>query len=246
MPSSCFKVETRHTGQMSLKESLKFVVSKYGYSIMKTSSYQDLLEIPSQIHKNLIVRGGGVLHIGGHLAEERFIYKELGVPVLWIEGIPEYANAIKKLIRQIPSQQVECYLLSDISKTSVSFYLANNNRSSSSLYQLADNNGFKGLSMDEEMYLDTFRFDEVHSLNEVSLFLHLVLDVQGAELKVLNGFGLLLNSIVSIKLEVSTFQVYEGAPLYEEVRNFLTDKGFIPLWEPGKNNHGDILFTRNL
>ena len=170
----------------------------------------------------------------------------MGVPVLWIEGIPQYANEIKKLISQIPSQQVECYLLSDISKTNVSFYLANNDRSSSSLYQLADNNGFKDLSMDQEIYLDTFRFDEVHSFNEVSSFLHLVLDVQGAELKVLHGFGLLLNSIVSIKLEVSTFQVYEGAPLYEEVRIFLTDKGFFPLWEPGKNYHGDLLFIRNL
>jgi len=231
---------------MTLKESLKFVVGKYGYSIMKMSSYQDLLEVPSKIHKSLIVQGGGVLHIGGHLAEERFIYQELGVPVLWIEGIPKYANAIKLLIRQIPSQQVECYLLSDISETSVSFYLANNDRSSSSLYQLADNNGFKDLSMDQEINLDTFRFDEVHSLNEVLLFRHLVLDVQGAELKVLNGFGLLLNSIVSIKLEVSTFQVYEGAPLYDKVKKFLKDKGFFPLWEPGKKYHGDILFIRNL
>ncbi len=246
MPGYCFKVKTRYSVQMSLKESLKFVVGKFGYSINKTSSYQNLFEVPSKIHKSLIVQGGGVLHIGGHLAEERFIYQELEVPVLWIEGIPQYANEIKKLISQIPSQQVECYLLSDISKTNVKFYLANNDRSSSSLYQLADNNGFKDLSMDQEIYLDTFRFDEVHSLNEVSSFHHLVLDVQGAELKVLHGLGLRLDLIVSIKLEVSTFQVYEGAPLYEEVRNFLTDKGFFPLWEPGKNYHGDLLFIRNL
>ena len=88
---------------------------------MKMSSYQYLIECASQIHKSLIIRGGGVLHIGGHLAEERFIYQELGVPVLWIEGIPQYANEIKKLISKIPSQQVECYLLSDISKTNVCF-----------------------------------------------------------------------------------------------------------------------------
>jgi len=149
------------------------------------------------------------------------------VSVLWVEGIPDNAIAISNLLRDFPQQQVASYILSDRFEEDVCFYLASNDRSSSSLFQFSDINGFEGLCMDEQIKLNTFRFDEVFSFKDVATSHHLVLDVQGAELEVLSGFGLLLKSINSMKLEVSTFQVYEGAPLYGVVKEFLTKEGFI-------------------
>ena len=52
------------------------------------------------------------------------------------------------------------------------------------------------------------------------------LDVQGAELKILNGLNDLINSFEIIILEVSLHQYNKNAPLFNEVVNFMDSKGF--------------------
>ena len=52
------------------------------------------------------------------------------------------------------------------------------------------------------------------------------LDVQGAELKILNGLNDMLNSFEIVILEVSLHEYNKGAPLYLEVANFLDNNGF--------------------
>lgn len=53
------------------------------------------------------------------------------------------------------------------------------------------------------------------------------MDVQGAELKVLEGFGELLSTVKVIQTEVETKRVYEGAAQFVDVTRFMYDHGFV-------------------
>ena len=52
------------------------------------------------------------------------------------------------------------------------------------------------------------------------------IDIQGGELEALKGFGSLLDKVVCVELEVSLMSIYEGQPLFGEIFDFMTDKGF--------------------
>jgi hypothetical protein len=65
---------------------------------------------------------------------------------------------------------------------------------------------------------------------------HLKLDVQGAELAVLEGCTDLLHTVRSIKLEVQFNRLYHGVPLFGQVDNFLRERDFV-LWRLGELSH---------
>lgn len=66
---------------------------------------------------------------------------------------------------------------------------------------------------------------------------YLKLDVEGFELAVLEGAGLLLDCVTLLELELSLICLYHGAPVFHDVLNFLTGRGFsiVAL----EQNHGD-------
>ena len=80
----------------------------------------------------------------------------------------------------------------------------------------------------------------------------LKLDVQGTELKVIQGAEKILNSVDYILCEMSLVELYEGQPLSTEVINYMSSKGFNLVdildlnRDPGKNEllQFDGLFTR--
>ena len=213
---------------------------------MKTTTYQNLNKLPELLHNQIISKSKGVLHIGAHLAEERFEYELLGVSVIWIEGIPEYYSQVLKNLELFPNQSAWCYFLSDKSASEVPFYLANNDRASSSLFQLGDKSGYPELTMNDQILIETHRIDEIVGCEFFQKYDHVVIDVQGAELAVLFGFGDLLYSVKSMKIEVSTYEVYNGGAKYLEIKQYLANFGFSPLWEPTKHSHTDILFMRKI
>ncbi|AYV85951.1 MAG: FkbM family methyltransferase [Solivirus sp.] len=70
-----------------------------------------------------------------------------------------------------------------------------------------------------------------------------VLDVQGAELEVLKGFGESnLRNIKSIKVEVSTKEFYFGGVLFSELDEFFVRNGFKLLDSP-TDNHCDVTYV---
>ena len=55
------------------------------------------------------------------------------------------------------------------------------------------------------------------------------LDVQGAELAILEGAGSLLDGCVGLEAEVEFFPLYQGQPLFSELEQFLRARGLL-LW----------------
>lgn len=71
-----------------------------------------------------------------------------------------------------------------------------------------------------------------------------VLDVQGAELIVLNGFGKNnIDNISKINVEISTKEFYKGGVLFADLNNFLVKNGF-EILSPPKSDHCDVIYIK--
>jgi FkbM family methyltransferase len=76
-------------------------------------------------------------------------------------------------------------------------------------------------------------------------------DVQGAELRVLNGAQRTLENAVFVMLEVVFFEFFVGGPIFDEVVEYMSDRGFVvyeilePLHRPldGALSQVDLVFV---
>lgn len=85
---------------------------------------------------------------------------------------------------------------------------------------------YNWLKFNESIQVDTSTisaFMESKRLSEID-FIHM--DVQGAELKVLEGATSFLHKIKSVWLEVSDYTLYKNQPLRKDVENFMINHGF--------------------
>ena len=126
----------------------------------------------------------------------------------------------------------------------VDFHIANNDGASSSIFEFGKELGFHKLSMSRSEKLVMNRLDSIFSQSDLEPFAHWVLDVQGAEILVLKGSGLLLNQCKSLYIEVSTREVYKDGASWEELSQFLRSRGLIPLWNPRTKSHENLIFIR--
>jgi FkbM family methyltransferase len=78
-----------------------------------------------------------------------------------------------------------------------------------------------------------------NNIHEID-YIHM--DVQGAELKVLQGAGEFIDTIKSVWLEVETVSLYENQPLKEDVEQFFKKHGFIKHMDTAEVISGDQLY----
>jgi FkbM family methyltransferase len=221
---------------------MDFVVNRF-----KRRVHQVLINVEYPKVRALILQGAtGVLHIGGHHGQEAEEYASLGLPVRWIEAHPDYFEILKSHISNFPNQVAINALLGDENGKQTKFYVASNEGASSSILALSENHGFEksGLRMTDEVFLKMATLDFLISSAEIENLSHWVIDVQGAELKVLSGAVASLKYASSLEVEVSTREVYKGGVQFSELRNFLQIHGLFPLQVPPSNWHGNVLFVR--
>lgn len=86
------------------------------------------------------------------------------------------------------------------------------------------------------------KFASEHALQRIDF---MWLDLQGMELKALEGAGPLLRTVSSIYLEASASPLYEGAPTFSEVEQWMRAHGFVPKYVAiPKDGHGNALFIK--
>jgi FkbM family methyltransferase len=197
------------------------------------------------ILRNLVQNGRNVLHIGAHEGQESEYYCRLGVSVLWIEAQPEVFLRLQKNISEyVPKQSAICALLGDKNLSSVKFHLSNNGTVSSSIYDFGTDAPWARIRMQETIELDMQRLDSLYKPNHFKDFSHCVIDVQGAELVVLQGFGDILHKFNSLQIEVSTMETYKGGAQFSVICTYLQKYNFQPLWLPRDGTHQDIIFLK--
>jgi FkbM family methyltransferase len=227
-----------------LASYLNKTLAHLGISIVRNERNICYENIARDLERNIPKFCRGVVHIGGHFGEEREVYAKYELPVIWIEADPENFRALEENTKPFLNQIAVMALLGSANQDEVEFYVANNNGASSSILRLNSGPGFAGLKQNEIKHLPMRRLDSILEYSTIANMDLWVIDVQGSELEVLKGAGLLLSIPKIIQLEVSTYPIYTDQPLFAEVNEFMLANRFIPIIEPKGRFHGNAFFIR--
>ena len=201
-------------------------------------------DLENEVKNSLIRNANGILHIGGHYGHEGYFYNENKLKVIWIEALPDVHAKLAQSISRYSEQIAYCCLLGDKNMSDVDFFISNNDGSASSIFNISENSNFNSVFVLDKITIPMKRLDNLLSDIYMADYDHWIIDVQGAELLVLQGAGDLISYCNSITVEVSTRETYVNGAKYLELKDFLFNHGFFPLWEPEDRDHTDIPFIR--
>lgn len=176
----------------------------------------------------------GVIHIGGHKAEEAEAYAKAGVKnVIWVEANSNLMKHIYENARKFPiNSKYFCAVMSDVDNEEVTLNIANNGQSSSILELGTHKDLHPHVHYVDKIKTRTKRFETLWRENVADINLDLYdfvnLDIQGAELKALKGFGNIfeITDIKAVYSEINFEEVYKGCALANQLDDFLGAKGF--------------------
>lgn len=95
------------------------------------------------------------------------------------------------------------------------------------------------LRFNEQVLVPATTLKQFCAENQIGAVDFIHMDVQGAELMVLDGAGDFIRNIRAIWLEVEAVELYKGQPLKEEVEAYLETRGFIKLADTVYDTAGD-------
>lgn len=191
----------------------------------------------------------GLLHIGANTAAEAHEYSKIGpVPVIFFEPIPSVAAMARNNTRNYPSMTVVEICCSDRDDEQVTFNVASNNgQSSSMLAPGAHERLYPSIEFVDKLTLKTKRVDTfLADIPESRKFNCAVIDTQGADKRVLEGFGSRLDDFDGLYVEASDQPLYDGGATLRDVQEFLHARGFafIHFESTPMLTYGNALFIR--
>lgn len=161
----------------------------------------------------------GFLDIGAHFGETNQIIRAIypGKRVISFEANPYCENELKAR----GAEHLIC-LLGKETKESAKLFLNPENLTSTGVSMYKEKSVFfeKATTIDVPIY----RLDDIVPIEAELNFMKI--DVQGAEIDVLEGSSKLIPTIKWIFLEVSFVNLNEGAPLFDEVYMYLRKLGY--------------------
>jgi len=119
------------------------------------------------------------------------------------------------------------------------------NKSSSLLAPLKTLEIFQWLKFKDKINVTTdtlLTFCNTHKIEQID-FVHL--DVQGAELMVLEGAAFFISKIKMIWMEVENVDLYKNQPLKKDIQEFMLKKGFIKIKDTVNKISGDQLWINH-
>jgi FkbM family methyltransferase len=196
--------------------------------------------LPSPIKEHII-------QIGAHFGHEAEAYEAAGFrSIEWIEADPDIFQALSLHISNliISKHSVHNALITSSSRDLHKFYRYSNEGASNSMYLPTElfRQSFEGISVAEDaIELSSIALDDFIEINNIHPSI-LVIDVQGAEMEVLKGGNKALESAKIVEIEVSTQKVYSNGALFDQVDEYLKERGFALIthvpW------HGDVLYLK--
>lgn len=142
------------------------------------------------------------------------------VDILWLEPLKEFEPKLKALSQRHPGR----YLIAAAGDRKGTLTLnVHGNLYGSSLMQ--DTGGAMADGVPREVPI--VRLDDEVDLSKAGQEVLLKVDVQGAELQVLDGAQELLKRCAVVVLETNFFELHKGAPQFYDVLKYMHDRGFM-------------------
>src|SRR5262245_54352390 len=195
----------------------------------------------------------GVIHVGAGIGQEAEMYAELGLPVIWIEPLGGVFDLLRDRIGKYSNQQAFQYLLTDQDGESYDFGISNNNGASSSIFNFKQHRDI----WPQVDYVASTRLEsrtlkaviEQHGI-DLAIYDTLILDVQGAELLVIEGAHDLIDRFKWIRAEAADFEAYEGSCQVKDLDAYLIPRGFRQwalwpaIWKENIGTYYEVLYKR--
>jgi FkbM family methyltransferase len=174
----------------------------------------------------------GVIHVGAHTGEERALYAQYRLKVLWVEPLAEHFATLQQNISAYPDQRAVQYLVTDRNDEEYAFHVTSNEGASSSIFTL---------DLHKDIWPEVEHARTVHLKSktlptvledehiDVADYDGLIMDTQGSELLVLNGAESILDRFRYIKTEVADFAAYEGCCQLDELEAYVARFGFVEI-----------------
>lgn len=175
----------------------------------------------------------GILHIGAHKGEEVGHYLELGFErIALIEPNPQWYRLLVERFEGNPAVQIFGIAVSDISGV-MDFHIHTSQSGSTepaSLLRMKEFNKIvKTLRTEETIKVKVMTLDDFFIQNELSSndYNFINIDVQGAELMAFKGATKTFETTDVIISEVNLVQLYENAPLENDILDYLSKYGYV-------------------
>ena len=178
---------------------------------------------------NFLSEISGVIHIGANIGQERYIYDNYGLSVIWIEPIPKIFQELKSNITQFNSQFAFQELITDEDNKEYEFNISNNSGESSSILELRDHKYmWSNIYYCEKMTMQSITLPTLISKVKIDIkdYQALILDTQGSELLILEGCNNIIAKFKYIKLEVADFESYLNCCQLSDVAEYMEKHNF--------------------
>ncbi len=137
--------------------------------------------------------------------------------VLMIEPQDRFREVLRKMAGADAHLQFSPVLVGQAVQAAVPFYVAD---TASSIFRESEKSACATASV------PMTTIDEVTAGTEFRTAEFMKLDVQGAELLVLEGASQTLQSIEAVLMEVNLLEIYSGVPLFDQTVAFMAGRGF--------------------
>jgi FkbM family methyltransferase len=198
----------------------------------------------SNLSQHWKIKPNGVLHVGAHRGEEAGEYEKYGWgKVVWVEAQPTLVSALRSALDIEQNLVLEAAVWNE-SGVELDFNVASNGESSSLLEFGSHADSYPNITFLSRIKVLTKRLDEIIPAERFADFLNL--DLQGAELRALQGLGERISEFNWVYSEVNKIEVYRDCALITEIDGYLERMGFVRVstrWVFGKG-WGDALYIR--
>ena len=143
------------------------------------------------------------------------------------EPVPETASWCEKNIQHRENILFYKKAIGSIDGEVTFHKVVNGNIGASSLYRVNNEHHHARTWAQEEIAVQCIRGDSFLQENDISQIDLIWMDVQGAEIEVLDSFGDNLKNIKAIHSEVGLGKIYEKSTLKNELISFMEGKGFV-------------------
>jgi FkbM family methyltransferase len=141
-------------------------------------------------------------------------------PTHWVEPLKEFVPQLRALASRYPGKYTIAAAGNNEGRSNFNVH---DNPFGSSL--LSETDGARADGQPREVHI--VRLDDLIDHKAAGSEVLLKVDVQGAELQVLNGAPELLKQCEAVVLEVNFFQLHKGSPEFTDVVVYMKERGFV-------------------